>query len=151
MNNSNINEPCLVETRQGFSVLYQNKPLYSKYAPKDSIKKIIDSLNILPNTLILCFSPLLAYGLEELFEKLPENCFVLALEKNKIPNVYGIESTSVINKENLIFFTTASILFLLLFLVYLPQNLQLENHQNNLLYIVLLWCNNMIVYAPNQP
>ena len=84
MNNSNINEPCLVETRQGFSVLYQNKPLYSKYAPKDSIKKIINSLNILPNTLILCFSPLLAYGLEELFEKLPENCFVLALEKNKI-------------------------------------------------------------------
>ena len=86
MNNSNTSKPCLVETRQGFSVLYQNKPLYSKYAPKDSILKVIDNLQILPNTLILCFSPVLGYGLQELVNKLPESSFILALEKDK--NLY---------------------------------------------------------------
>ena len=83
MNNSNTTKPCLVETRQGFSVLYNDKPLYSKYAPKDSILKIVNNFEILPNTLILCFSPVLGYGLEELLAKLPENCFILALEKDK--------------------------------------------------------------------
>ncbi len=83
MNNSYSIKPCLVETRQGFSVLYNEKPLYSKYAPKDSILKIVNNLEILPNTLILCFSPVLGYGLEELLAKLPENCFILALEKDK--------------------------------------------------------------------
>ena len=86
MNNSNTSKPCLVETRQGFSVLYQNTPLYSKYAPKDSILKVIDNLQILPNTLILCFSPVLGYGLQELVNKLPESSFILALEKDK--NLY---------------------------------------------------------------
>ena len=83
MNNSYSTKPCLVETRQGFSVLYNEKPLYSKYAPKDSILKIVNNLEILPNTLILCFSPVLGYGLEELLAKLPENSFILALEKDK--------------------------------------------------------------------
>ena len=92
MNNSNISKPCLVETRQGFSVSYQEKPLYSKYAPKDSIKKLIDNLTILPNTLILCFSPVLGYGLEELLGKLLENCFILALEKDK--NLYDFSLSS---------------------------------------------------------
>lgn len=86
MNNPSTTKPCLVETRQGFSVFYQNKPLYSKYAPKDSILKVIDNLQILPNTLILCFSPVLGYGLQELLNKAPEDSFILALEKDK--NLY---------------------------------------------------------------
>lgn len=82
MENHKDSSPCLVETRRGFSVLFKNKPLYSKYAPEEQIKKILSSTKILPNTLILCFSPLLGYGLEELFSKLPENCYVLAIEKD---------------------------------------------------------------------
>ena len=78
--NNNYSKPCLVEARQGFSVLYNNKPLYSKYNPEEPIKKIIDKLTILPNTLVICFSPLLGYGLAELFNKLPESCHVLCIE-----------------------------------------------------------------------
>ena len=84
MENHDIKKPCLVETRRGFSVLYDNKFLYSKYAPEDSINKVIETLEILPGTLILVFSPILGYGLEKLFDKLPENCFVLAIEKETI-------------------------------------------------------------------
>ena len=97
MDNNNAIKPCLVETRRGFSVLYKDKPLYSKYAPAEQIKKIISSLQILPNTLILCYSPLLGYGLEDLFEKLPENCFVLALEADK--NLFDFSMTC---KESLL-------------------------------------------------
>lgn len=97
MDNNNVIKPCLVETRRGFSVLYKDKPLYSKYAPSEQIKKIISSLQILPNTLILCYSPLLGYGLEDLFEKLPENCFVLALEADK--NLFDFSITC---KESLL-------------------------------------------------
>ena len=97
MNNSYSTKPCLVETRQGFSVLYNEKPLYSKYAPKDSILKIVNNLDILPNTLILCFSPVLGYGLEELLAKLPENCFILALEKDKVLYDFSLtESESLV-------------------------------------------------------
>lgn len=92
MSNIISTQPCLVETRQGFSVLYENKYLYSKYSPKESIKKVIDNLTILPNTLILCFSPVLGYGLEKLFSILPENTFVIGIERDK--NLYDFSKSS---------------------------------------------------------
>lgn len=92
MSNISSTQPCLVETRQGFSVLYENKYLYSKYSPKESIKKVIDNLTILPNTLILCFSPVLGYGLEKLFSILPENTFVIGIERDK--NLYDFSKSS---------------------------------------------------------
>ncbi|MCQ2589665.1 MAG: DUF115 domain-containing protein [Treponema sp.] len=76
----NNKEPCIVETTQGFSVLYNEKLLYSKYNPSRAIISQIEKLTILPGTLILCNSPVLEYGLTELSEKLPPKCFMLGVE-----------------------------------------------------------------------
>lgn len=76
----NNQKPCLVDTKQGFSVFYKNKFLYSKYNASSAIEKTIEQLQILPDTLILAYSPVLGYGLNSLLTKLPKNCFVLALE-----------------------------------------------------------------------
>ena len=73
-------KPCLVNTAQGFSVSYQNKFLYSKYAPNKAILQTVSSLNLLPGTLILCHSPLLPYGLLELISRLPDDCILLGVE-----------------------------------------------------------------------
>ena len=73
-------KPCLVNTAQGFSVSYQNKFLYSKYAPNKAILQTISSLNILPGTILLCLSPVLPYGLLELVQKLPDDCIILGIE-----------------------------------------------------------------------
>ena len=76
-------EPCLVKAGQGFSVLYKNRFLYSKYSPQKAIEQTIANLDILPQTLILCFSPCLWYGLKELLAKLPENSLILGIEADK--------------------------------------------------------------------
>ena len=76
-------EPCLVKAGQGFSVLYKNRFLYSKYSPQKAIEQAIANLDILPQTLILCFSPCLWYGLKELLAKLPENSLILGIEADK--------------------------------------------------------------------
>ncbi|MBO5730663.1 MAG: DUF115 domain-containing protein [Treponema sp.] len=78
--NNDTRKPCLVETRQGLSVLYENRYLYSKYNPAASIERLVDSLEFKNDTLVLCFSPILGYGLKKLAEKLPSGCFMLAIE-----------------------------------------------------------------------
>ncbi len=81
MSEQNIHEkPQLVDTGRGFSVLYNGTHLYSKYNPKKNILTQIDRLTIEESTLIICFSPVLGYGLSELLEKLPNSSFVLGLE-----------------------------------------------------------------------
>ncbi len=76
-------KPCLVHTGQGFSLSYQNRLLYSKYAPQKAIVQTIERLTVLPHTLILCASPCLWYGLGELLAKLPAHCFVLGIEADE--------------------------------------------------------------------
>ncbi len=76
-------KPCdlqKIETSQGFSILYKEHLLYSKYNPKKNILSIIENLQILPGSILLCCSPLLAYGLSELLQKLPENCLLVLCE-----------------------------------------------------------------------
>lgn len=81
MINTNKDEkPLLIQTDRGFSVLYRNKYLYSKYNPQAAITAQIASLQIPDSTLILCLSPVLGYGLKELTEKLPASSYILALE-----------------------------------------------------------------------
>ena len=82
MNQTDFQKPCLVDTGRGFSVYYQKRFLYSKYAPKKTIVTAVENLEVFPGTLFLIFSPLLWHGLEELLEKLPEKCFILALERD---------------------------------------------------------------------
>lgn len=83
MKNEFIQKPCLINSSQGFSVLYNSKYLYSKYNPEKSILQTISSTNILPGTLILCYSPILPYGIIELIQKIPENCLLLGVDFDK--------------------------------------------------------------------
>ena len=73
-------KPLLIETGRGFSVLYRNKYLYSKYNPQAAIAAQIASLRIPDSALILCLSPVLGYGLTDLAAKLPASSYILALE-----------------------------------------------------------------------
>lgn len=76
-------KPCLVETPQGFTVLYKNQYLYSRHEPAKTIRNYISALKIQPGTLLLCISPAFGYGLQELFDRLPDHCFVLAVEHER--------------------------------------------------------------------
>lgn len=82
MDTLDTKKPCVVETPQGFSVSYKDHFLYSKYSPSKTILNTINQLEILPGTIILCFSPLLGYGLNELKAKLPDNCLIVLCEAN---------------------------------------------------------------------
>ncbi len=78
-----IQKPCVVqkiETPQGFSVSYKEHLLYSKYNPSKSIITAVENLNLIPGTIILCIAPVLGYGLNELKNKLPENCQIVLCE-----------------------------------------------------------------------
>ncbi|MGP1576569.1 MAG: 6-hydroxymethylpterin diphosphokinase MptE-like protein [Treponema sp.] len=76
-------EPQLIETGRGFSVFYREKYLYSKYDPQRSLVTQIANLHIPSYSLILCLSPLLGYGLAELYAKLPEYAYILAVERDR--------------------------------------------------------------------
>lgn len=80
INSETYQKPLLIQTGRGFSVLYRNKYLYSKYNPQATISAQCASLVIPNSTLLVCFSPLLGYGLEQLFEKLPASSYLLAVE-----------------------------------------------------------------------
>ena len=85
MINTNEDEkPLLIQTDRGFSVLYRNKYLYSKYNPQEAITAQIASLQIPDSTLLLCLSPVLGYGLKELAKKLPSSSYILALECDQV-------------------------------------------------------------------
>lgn len=73
-------KPCLVQTGQGFSVKYKNKFLYSRYNPEKNIINLINNIEILPGTLILCISPCLGLGIKDLIRKLPENSKIIGIE-----------------------------------------------------------------------
>ena len=72
--------PLLVPTEKGSSVLYKDKLLYSKYNPSKTLCEHIKALSILPNTLVLCASPVLDYGIQALLDKLPSNSFILCIQ-----------------------------------------------------------------------
>ncbi|OQB02772.1 MAG: hypothetical protein BWY20_01868 [Spirochaetes bacterium ADurb.Bin215] len=81
-------EPCLVDTGQGFSVLYRNRHLYSRHDPARTPRMAAERLVLKPETLIVCFSPLLGYGLQELLDRLPPDCMILALEAD--PRLFSL-------------------------------------------------------------
>ena len=84
ISNNEDEKPLPIQTSRGFSVLYRNKYLYSKYNPQAAITAQIASLQIPDSTLILCLSPVLGYGLKELAEKLPASSYILALECDQV-------------------------------------------------------------------
>lgn len=97
---SDKSKPVLVSTTQGFSILYKEKFLYSKYNPSKTIINTISNLKLLPGTIILCCSPVLDYGIKELLSILPENCLLLGCEQN--PDLYNFEKDQTSITDNLL-------------------------------------------------
>ncbi|WP_294430243.1 6-hydroxymethylpterin diphosphokinase MptE-like protein [uncultured Treponema sp.] len=95
-------KPCLVSTERGFSVSYKGRFLYSKYAPERAVLGMIDSVKILPGTLILAASPVLWLGLDSLLKKLPEDCFVLAFEYDEALHEFASEEFKKLHSKGLI-------------------------------------------------
>ena len=69
-------EPILTEAfftaqseGKAFTLQYKNRFLYSKYNPQKNILQAVKSLELLPGTLVLVFSPALFYGFKELEQK----------------------------------------------------------------------------------
>lgn len=75
--------PALVETARGLSVAYGDRFLYSRYDPAKAAIAAAKAIQILPETLVLCYSPLLGYGLKDLLARLPPSCMVLAVERDE--------------------------------------------------------------------
>ena len=98
--NSNIIKPCLVQTAQGFTVSYREKLLYSKYNPSKAIHNIIENLDIQAQTILLCVSPILPYGIKELAEKLPDDCIMLACEYEKELYAFMLEKAETADFSN---------------------------------------------------
>lgn len=80
---ANNEKPELIPIDSGFSVLYKDKYLYSKRSPQKNILQLISSIVIQNETLVLCVSPVLGYGLKELLEKLPPDSFAIGLEADE--------------------------------------------------------------------
>ncbi len=91
-------KPQILETERGFSVLYKNRFLYSKYDPKRAILKAIDSLSIRTGTLVLCASPALWHGIEELCEKMGKDCLALGIETDK--NLHEVAYSELLKKKS---------------------------------------------------
>lgn len=100
MSNNLNKKPCVVETPQGFSVSYNEHFLYSKYNPSKLIVSKIENLTLLSGSIILCNSPLLGYGLNELVLKLPENCLLVLCEQCNDLYDFSIEYLSPIVEKN---------------------------------------------------
>lgn len=72
--------PRLLETGRGLTVTINKRYLYSRFDPSKNAVLIAGTTPIPTETLILCVSPLLGYGLAELLSRLPASSCVLALE-----------------------------------------------------------------------
>jgi hypothetical protein len=76
-----IDPPLLVDTGKGVSVKWKGRFLYSSRDPVLGVSRRIKSLSLENNTLYLIPSPLLCYGIEELKKRIPNNSFILGLER----------------------------------------------------------------------
>ena len=72
-----------VQTPGGQSILYRGRYLYSSRDPARSPCEAVKRAELLPESLVICVSPALGYGLESLLRKLPEKSFVLAIEHDE--------------------------------------------------------------------
>lgn len=93
-------EPNLILTKQGATVLYKDRYLYSKYNPEEPIKKAVNTVEIPPQCIVICASPLLGYGLKKLLEKLPEDSFLLLLEGDINLYQLSVEYITALNLKN---------------------------------------------------
>ena len=103
-------QPVPVATGHGPSVIYENRYLYSRFDPEKNPLAAVAQTTILPETLVLCVSPLLGYGLSELIDKLPESSFILAVERDENLMAFSVASISqeILGRPSLKYVRTAS-------------------------------------------
>jgi len=75
--------PLVVETPGGLSVSYGGRSLYSSRDPARTPERAAREADIPPETLVVCASPLLGYGLDTLLARLPSGSAVLAVERDE--------------------------------------------------------------------
>ena len=87
--------PCTVEARQGVSVLYRGRYLFSRYEPQKPLQKTLETFKILPESLILCLSPVLPFPVDLIREKIMregiKGCFILCAETDPVLYDFYIE------------------------------------------------------------
>ena len=87
-------KPRLIQTGRGFSVLYRNKYLYSKYNPQQAMAAQVSALECADSMLVLCFSPVLGYGLQELSQRLSASSAILAVECDQLLMRFSLENAA---------------------------------------------------------
>lgn len=80
---NNNETPVLADTGRGFSVVYNQRHLYSRTEPDLKISRIVDSLDLKENTLYILPSPLMFKGVEQIFNRLPSSSKLLCLEADE--------------------------------------------------------------------
>jgi hypothetical protein len=71
-----------VEGEGGLTVFYRGRYLYSRFAPQKMILSAVENARVSEHTLVVCFSPALCYGVEELSKKIPEHSAMVLIEND---------------------------------------------------------------------
>ena len=87
--------PREIQARRGFSLSYKGKVLLSKIDPIAQAERIVQSLDLKERTLYLCPSPLYAYGLQDLLERMHSSSAILCIEADS--NLFEIASKYINN------------------------------------------------------
>ncbi|MFW5727357.1 MAG: 6-hydroxymethylpterin diphosphokinase MptE-like protein [Spirochaetia bacterium] len=72
--------PLLTEVSGGTSIVFKNKELYSRHAPRQRAEERAGGFSLEANTLYILASPLLWYGVPRLLEQLPPSAHIIAVE-----------------------------------------------------------------------
>jgi len=79
--------PRAVDAGRGVSVLYKGRYLFSRYDPYKTLQNRLESFSVLPESLILCFSPVLPFVIDSirnmLMRKNISGCFILGAEADE--------------------------------------------------------------------
>ena len=86
--------PQLVETDCGSTVFYKRRYLYSRHKPQAKAVKIVESLDIQSETLLIIPSPLLFYGIPEILKMLPSSCHILCVETDQLLMSFSMTNTA---------------------------------------------------------
>lgn len=107
----NDEHPQVIDSGEGYTIVYKGKNLYSPHEPKKKVEKKISSLTIIENSLLFIPSPLLFYGMGNLIKKLPDSCCILCVEADQ--KLMALSLTYVekdlLNHHQLTFIRTDSI------------------------------------------
>ncbi|MDR2419682.1 MAG: DUF115 domain-containing protein [Treponema sp.] len=100
-NTSSEDAPRQVSARRGFSVFYKNKALLSLIDPIAQAERLVASLSVSAKTLYVCPSPLYAYGLASLLERLDADSAVLCVEADEQLFTLAREALGALNDSRL--------------------------------------------------